>query len=85
MGTISPKSYESAATECYDLSEKFQTVFNAMQQHILLETSAMAGGYQAVKTWSKAYDDRGAALALVATNFARAGRQGGGPDSECFT
>ncbi|WP_431953352.1 polymorphic toxin type 24 domain-containing protein [Nocardia lijiangensis] len=71
MGSISPQSYESAAKECYDLSEKFQTVYNAMQR-VLLETSAMAGGYQAVKTWSKAYDDRAGAVALVATSFARA-------------
>ncbi|GAA5056649.1 hypothetical protein [Nocardia callitridis] len=71
MGSISPQSYESAAKECYDLSDKFQTVYNAMQR-VLLETSAMAGGYQAVKTWSKAYDDRAAAVTLVATSFASA-------------
>ncbi|MFE7744684.1 hypothetical protein [Nocardia sp. NPDC057455] len=71
VGSISPQSYESAAKECYDLSEKFQTVYNAMQR-VLLETSAMAGGYQAVKTWSKAYDDRAGAVVLVATSFARA-------------
>ncbi|MEV0031198.1 hypothetical protein [Nocardia sp. NPDC050793] len=71
MGSISLQSYESAAKECYDLSEKFQTVYNALQG-VLLETGAMAGGYQAVKTWSKAYDDRAAAVTLVATSFARA-------------
>ncbi|MGW6421393.1 polymorphic toxin type 24 domain-containing protein [Nocardia sp. NPDC055053] len=71
MGSISPQSYESAAKECYDLSEKFQTVYNSLQT-VLLETSAMAGGYQAVKTWSKAYDDRAAAVTLVATSFAQA-------------
>ncbi|MCC3318095.1 deaminase domain-containing protein [Nocardia africana] len=71
MGAISPQSYESAAKNCYDLSEKFQTVYNSLQS-VLLETSAMAGGYQAVKSWSKAYDDRSAAVTLVATNFARA-------------
>ncbi|MFJ2838262.1 hypothetical protein ACIO52_23180 [Nocardia sp. NPDC087230] len=71
MGSISPQSYESAAKECYDLSEKFQTVYNSLQT-VLLETSAMAGGYQAVKTWSKAYDDRAAAVTLVATSFASA-------------
>ncbi|MEU4647892.1 hypothetical protein [Nocardia fluminea] len=32
---------------------------------MLLETSAMAGGYQAVKTWSKAYDEHAAAVTLV--------------------
>ncbi|GEM34269.1 hypothetical protein NN3_52760 [Nocardia neocaledoniensis NBRC 108232] len=32
----------------------------------------MAGGYEAVKPWSKSYDDRAAALTMVATNFARA-------------
>lgn len=71
MGSISPQSYESAAKESYDLSEKFQTVYNSLQT-VLLETSAMAGGYQAVKTWSKAYDDRAAAVTLVATSFASA-------------
>ncbi|MFJ2667312.1 restriction endonuclease fold toxin [Nocardia fluminea] len=71
MGSISPQSYESAAKECYDLSEKFQTVYNSLQT-VLLETSAMAGGYQAVKTWAKAYDDRAAAVTLVATSFAQA-------------
>ncbi|MFB8278726.1 hypothetical protein [Nocardia colli] len=71
MGSISPQSYESAAKECYDLSKKFQTVYNAMQS-ILLETSAMAGGYQAVKIWSTAYDSRAGAMTMVATNFARA-------------
>ncbi|MEV6388865.1 hypothetical protein [Nocardia xishanensis] len=71
MGSISLQSYESAAKECYDLSEKFQTVYNALQG-VLLETGAMAGGYQAVKMWSKAYDDRAAAVTLVATSFARA-------------
>ncbi|MFF5034086.1 hypothetical protein [Nocardia salmonicida] len=71
MGSISPQSYESAAKECYDLSEKFQTVYNSLQT-VLLETSAMAGGYQAVKTWSKAYDEHAAAVTLVATSFAQA-------------
>ncbi|MFI5503458.1 hypothetical protein ACIA5E_30755 [Nocardia asteroides] len=71
MAAVSPQSYESAATACYDLSKKFQTVYETPQS-VLLETSAMAGGYEAVKTWSKAYDDRAAALTMVATNFARA-------------
>ncbi|MEV4155561.1 hypothetical protein AB0J48_21285 [Nocardia salmonicida] len=71
MGAVSPQSYDSAATACYDLSEKFQTVYETPQS-VLIETSAMAGGYQAVKSWSKAYDDRAAALTMVATNLARA-------------
>lgn len=71
MGAISPQSYESAATACYDLSKKFQTVYTTPQT-VLLETNAMAGGYEAVKAWSKSYDDRAAALTMVATNFARA-------------
>ncbi|WP_054813986.1 hypothetical protein [Nocardia arizonensis] len=56
---------------CYTLSEEFQTVYNPLQT-ALLETGGMAGGYQAVKAWSKAYDERAAAMTLVATNFARA-------------
>ncbi|MBF6234926.1 hypothetical protein [Nocardia farcinica] len=71
MAAVSPQSYDSAATACYDLSEKFQTVYETPQT-VLLETNAMVGGYEAVKTWSKAYDDRAAALTMVATNFARA-------------
>ncbi|UGT57779.1 EndoU domain-containing protein [Nocardia asteroides] len=71
MAAVSPQSYESAAMACYDLSEKFQTVYETPQS-VLLETNAMAGGYEAVKSWSKAYDDRAAALTMVATNFARA-------------
>ncbi|MFJ2838740.1 deaminase domain-containing protein [Nocardia sp. NPDC087230] len=71
MAAVSPQSYESAATTCYDLSKKFQTVYETPQT-VLLETNAMAGGYEAVKSWSKAYDDRAAALTMVATNFARA-------------
>ncbi|MFD9547036.1 hypothetical protein ACFWBG_06605 [Nocardia salmonicida] len=71
MGAVSPQSCDSAATACYDLSEKFQTVYETPQS-VLIETSAMAGGYQAVKSWSKAYDDRAAALTMVATNLARA-------------
>ncbi|MGW5917549.1 polymorphic toxin type 37 domain-containing protein [Nocardia fluminea] len=71
MGSISPQSYDSAAKACYDLADKFETVYNSLQT-VLLETSAMAGGYQAVKAWSKAYDDRAGAVTLVATNFVRA-------------
>ncbi len=71
MAAVSPQSYDSAATACYDLSNKFQTVYETPQT-VLLETNAMAGGYEAVKSWSKAYDDRAAALTMVATNFARA-------------
>ncbi|MFC9968669.1 hypothetical protein [Nocardia ignorata] len=71
MAAISPQSYESAATACYDLSKKFQTVYETPQT-VLLETNGMAGGYEAVKSWSKAYNDRAAALTMVATNFARA-------------
>ncbi|MFC4377416.1 hypothetical protein ACFO5K_25380 [Nocardia halotolerans] len=71
MAAVSPQSYESAATACYDLSNKFQTVYETPQT-VLLETSAMAGGYEAVKSWSKSHDDRAAALTMVATNFARA-------------
>lgn len=71
MAAVSPQSYESAATACYDLSKKFQTVYETPQT-VLLETNAMAGGYEAVKSWSKSYDDRAAALTMVATNFARA-------------
>ncbi|MFI7526924.1 deaminase domain-containing protein [Nocardia salmonicida] len=71
MAAVSPQSYESAATACYDLSKKFQTVYETPQT-VLLETNSMAGGYEAVKSWSKAYDDRAAALTMVATNFARA-------------
>ncbi|MBH0778860.1 hypothetical protein [Nocardia bovistercoris] len=40
-------------------------------QTVLLETSGMAGSYQAVKAWSRSYDDRAGAFVLVATNFAR--------------
>ncbi|MET8651708.1 polymorphic toxin type 28 domain-containing protein [Nocardia aurea] len=71
MVSISPQSYQSAARECYALSKQFQTVYNPLQV-ALLETSRMAGGYQAVKAWSKAYDERAAAITLVATNYARA-------------
>lgn len=71
MGAISPQSYDSAAKACYDVSTKFQTVYETPQT-VLLETNAMAGGYEAVKSWSKAYDNRAAALTMVATNFARA-------------
>ncbi|MEV4154931.1 deaminase domain-containing protein [Nocardia salmonicida] len=71
MASISPQSYETAAKACYDLSEKFQTVYNSLQP-VILDTPAMAGGYRAVQPWSKAYDTRAAALAMVANNFARA-------------
>ncbi|WP_227998421.1 hypothetical protein [Nocardia australiensis] len=71
MVSVSPQSYQSAAKVCYALSEEFQTVYNPLQT-ALLETSGMAGGYTAVKAWSKAYDERAAAMTLVATNFARA-------------
>ncbi|MFC6009945.1 hypothetical protein ACFP3H_02685 [Nocardia lasii] len=53
------------------MSKRFQTVYETPQT-VLLETDAMAGGYEAVKSWSKAYDGRAAALTMVATNFARA-------------
>ncbi|MDO3650907.1 deaminase domain-containing protein [Nocardia mangyaensis] len=53
------------------MSEKFQTVYQTPQT-VLLETNSMAGGYGAVRSWSKAYDDSAAALTMVATNFARA-------------
>ncbi|MGW4365380.1 polymorphic toxin type 37 domain-containing protein [Nocardia takedensis] len=76
MAAISPQSYETAAAECYDLSQMFQTVYNAMQR-VLVEANAMAGGYKAVKTWSRGYDERAGAVALVATNFARALRHFG--------
>ncbi|MFC8385194.1 deaminase domain-containing protein [Nocardia sp. NPDC057272] len=74
MASISPQSYETAAKACYDLSEKFQTVYNSLQT-VILDTPAMAGGYRAVQPWSKAYDIRAAAVATVSTNFARALRK----------
>ncbi|TCJ89380.1 deaminase domain-containing protein [Nocardia alba] len=71
MASISPQSYETAAKACYDLSEKFQTVYNSLQT-IILAAPAMAGGYQAVQPWSKTCDGRAAAVAMVSNNFARA-------------
>ncbi|MFC6009461.1 hypothetical protein [Nocardia lasii] len=71
MVAIHPQSYESAAKKCYTLSKEYQTVFNSLQT-VLLETGAMAGGYEAVKVWSKAYDSRAAGIATVATSFVRA-------------
>ncbi|MGQ4601360.1 polymorphic toxin type 37 domain-containing protein [Nocardia sp. R6R-6] len=68
---IAPQSYYSAANDCYALSKDFQAAYNPVQT-VLLETGGMAGSYQAVKVWSKSYDERAGAFALVATNFARA-------------
>lgn len=71
MATIAPQSYHSAADACYALSKEFQDAYNPLQT-ALLETGGMAGSYQAIKAWSKSYDQRAGALVLVATNFARA-------------
>jgi hypothetical protein len=68
---VAPQSYYSAANDCYALSKDFQAAYNPLQT-VLLETGGMAGSYQAIKAWSKSYDERAGAFALVATNFARA-------------
>ncbi|GGK67625.1 hypothetical protein [Nocardia camponoti] len=71
MVSVWPQSYETAAKECYALAKEYQTVYNPLQG-VLLDVSAMAGGYQAVKSWSKSYDQRASALVLVATGLVRA-------------
>lgn len=68
---VAPQSYHNAADACYAVSKGFQAAYNPLQT-ALLETSGMAGSYQAIKAWSKSYDDRASAFVLAATNFARA-------------
>ncbi|MBH0781424.1 hypothetical protein [Nocardia bovistercoris] len=68
---VAPRSYYGAASECYAISKQFQEAYNPLQR-VLLTTGGMAGGYQAIKTWSSGYDERVGAFTLVATNFARA-------------
>lgn len=69
---VESAAYYAAANTCYKLSTDVQAAFKPLSRVLTLETSGMAGGYQAVKAWSSGYDNRAAALTTASTEYARA-------------
>ncbi|OHT78227.1 hypothetical protein BKG69_16475 [Mycobacteroides chelonae] len=69
---VESAAYYAAANTCYKLSTDVQAAFKPLSRALTLETSGMAGGYQAVKAWSSGYDNRAAALTTASTEYERA-------------